>query len=98
MVQGDELNAVDRVSVNPGDRDPLRSGGHQVYSLLQQAEGVVNFIVDDGLVEVVSVGLLQHLRFLLEPLKRVILSHAWGDGGSCDEDNIGSKLSCPEDL
>lgn len=73
MVQGDELNAVDRVSVNPGDRDPLRSGGHQVYSLLQQAEGVVNFIVDDGLVEVVSVGLLQHLRFLLEPLKRVIL-------------------------
>lgn len=26
------------------------------------------------------------------------LSHAWGDGGSCDEDDIGSKLSCPEDL
>lgn len=28
----------------------------------------------------------------------IYLSHAWGDGGRCDEDDIGSKLSCPEDL
>lgn len=26
------------------------------------------------------------------------LGHAWGDGGSCDEDHVGSKLGCPEDL
>lgn len=49
------------MSVDPGDRDPLRSGGHQVYSLLQQSDGVINLIVDDGLVKVVSVGPLQHL-------------------------------------
>lgn len=61
------------MSVDPGDGDPLRSGGHQVYGLLQQADGVIDLIVDDGLVKVVSVGPLQHLRFFLEPLKRVIL-------------------------
>lgn len=73
IVQADELIAVECMSVDPGDGDPLRSGGHQVYGLLQQSDGVINLIVDDGLVKVVSVGLLQHLRFLLEPLKRVIL-------------------------
>lgn len=68
IIKGDE-----RLSVDPGDRDPLRSGGHQVYSFLQQADGVVNLIVDDGLVKVVSVGPLQQLRFFLEPLERLIL-------------------------
>lgn len=61
------------MSVDPGDGDPLGSGGHQVHSLLQQADGVVDLIVDDGLIEVVSVGSLKHLRFLLEPLKRLVL-------------------------
>ena len=74
IVLGDgELNAVERVSVDPGDGDPLGGGGHQVHGLLQQSDGVVDLVVDDGLVEVVGVGPLQHLRFLLEPLKRVVL-------------------------
>ncbi|TNN70239.1 hypothetical protein EYF80_019453 [Liparis tanakae] len=63
-----ELDAID-----PGDGDPLGGGGHQVYGLLQQPDGVVDLVVDDGLVEVVGVGPLQHLGFLLEPLERVIL-------------------------
>lgn len=62
------------LSVDPGDGDPLSRGGHQVNSLLQQADGVVDLVVNDGLVEVVSVGPLQHLRFLLEPLEWVVLS------------------------
>lgn len=61
IVQGDERIAVQCMSVDPGDRDPLGSGGHQIYSLLQQSDGVINLIVDDGLVKVVSVGPLQHL-------------------------------------
>lgn len=73
IVQADERIAVECMSVDPGDGDPLRSGGHQVHSLLQQSDGVVNLIVDDGLVKVVSVGPLQHLGFLLQPLERVIL-------------------------
>lgn len=68
VVEGNEC-----LSVDPRDWDPLRSGGHQIYSLLQQADGVVYLIVDDGLVKVVSIGPLQHLRLLLQPLKRVIL-------------------------
>lgn len=67
------LNAAGRVSVDPGDGDPLGGGGHQVYGLLQHAEGVVDLVVDDGLVEVVGVGVLQHLGFFLEPLEGVVL-------------------------
>lgn len=44
------------LSVNPGDGDPLGGRGDQVYGLFQQADGVVDFVVDDGLVEVVGVG------------------------------------------
>lgn len=65
IVEGDERVAVECMSVDPGDGNPLRSGGHQVHGLLQQADGVVDLVVDDGLVKVVSVGLLQHLRLLL---------------------------------
>lgn len=49
------------MSVDPGDGDPLGSGGHQVYGLLQQADGVIDLIIDDGLIKVVSVGSLKHL-------------------------------------
>lgn len=74
IVQGVELIVVvECMSVDPGDGDPLRGGGHQVYRLLQQPDGVVDLVVDDGLVKVVGVGPLQHLGFLLEPLKRVVL-------------------------
>lgn len=62
------------LSVDPGDGDPLSGAGHQVHGLLKQADGVVDLVVDDGLVEVVSVGPLEHLRFFLEPLKGVILA------------------------
>lgn len=62
-----------RVSVDPGDGDPLRGGGHQVDGLLQQSDGVVDLVVDDGLVEAVGVGLLQDLRLLLQPLERLVL-------------------------
>lgn len=61
------------MSVDPGDGDPLGGGGHQVHGLLQQSDGVVDLVVDDGLVEVVGVGPLQHLGFLLEPLEGVVL-------------------------
>lgn len=64
------------VSVDPGDGDPLGSGGHQVHGLFQQADGVVDLVVDDRLVEVVGVGGLEHLRLLLEPLKGVVLGGA----------------------
>lgn len=61
------------MSVDPGDGDPLGSGGHQVHGLLQQADGVIDLIIDDGLIKVVSVGSLKHLRFLLESLERLVL-------------------------
>lgn len=66
------------MSVDPGDGDPLRSGGHQVYGFLQQADGVIDLIIDDGLIKVVSVGPLKHLRFLLEPLQRLVLGEVCG--------------------
>lgn len=71
--QGWIVRGEERVSVDPGDGDPLSGGGHQVHGLLQQANGVVNLVVDDGLVKVMSVGPLQHLGFLLESLERVVL-------------------------
>lgn len=61
------------LSVDPGDGDPLSGAGHQVHGLFQQTDGVVDLVVDYGLVEVVSVGPLEHLRFFLEPLKGVVL-------------------------
>lgn len=36
-------------------------------------DGLINLVVDDGLVEVVGVGLLQDLRLLLQPLERLVL-------------------------
>lgn len=56
-------------SVHPGHRDPLTGGAHQVNGLLQVPDGLVNLVVDDGLVEVVCVGLLQDLRLFLQPLE-----------------------------
>ena len=70
---GVELVAVERLSVDPGDGHPLGGGGHQVHGLLQQADGVVDLVVDDGLVKVVGVGALQQLRLLLQPLQGVVL-------------------------
>lgn len=35
IVEGDERVAVECMSVDPGDGNPLRSGGHQVHGLLQ---------------------------------------------------------------
>lgn len=58
VVVVDGVATVECVSVHPGDRHPLRGGGHQVHSFLQQADGVVNLVVYDGLVEVVGVGSL----------------------------------------
>lgn len=55
------MGALARGSVDPGDGHPLGRGGHEVHGLLQQMDGVVDLVVDDGLVEVVGVGLLQHL-------------------------------------
>lgn len=98
MFRGRQLVAVDCVSVDPGYGNPLRSVRDQVHGFLQQANGVVDFVVDNGLIKIVSVGVLQHLRFLLESLKRVVLSYARGDGWGCNKDNIGSKLCSPEDL
>lgn len=72
-VEGEELVAVERVSVDPGDGDPLGGGGHQVHGLLQQPDGVVDLVVDDGLVEVVGVSSLEHLGFFLESLERIVL-------------------------
>lgn len=60
-------------SVNPGHRNPLAGGAHQIHGLFQVPDGLVDLVVDDGLVEVVGVGLLQDLRLLLEPLERVVL-------------------------
>jgi len=80
IVRGDEPPIGVGASVDPGDGDPLGGGGHQVYGLLQQPDGVVDLVVDDGLVKVVAVGPLQHLGFLLEPLERVIL-RVWWEGG-----------------
>lgn len=55
-------------SVDPGHGNPLAGGAHQIHGLLQVPDGLVNLVVDDGLVEVVGVGLLQDLRLFLEPL------------------------------
>lgn len=60
-------------SVDPGHRNPLAGGAHQIDGLLQVPDSVIDLIVDDGLVKVVGVGLLQDLRLLLQPLQRLIL-------------------------
>ncbi len=60
-------------SVDPGHRNPLAGGAHQIDGLLQVLDGLIDLVVDDGLVEVVGVGLLQDLRLLLQPLERLIL-------------------------
>lgn len=36
-------------------------------------DGLIDLVVDDGLVEVVGVGLLQDLRLLLQPLEGLVL-------------------------
>lgn len=59
--------------VHPGHRHPLRSAGHQVDGILQQPDSVVDLVIDDHLIEVMSVGVLQRLRLLLQPLERLVL-------------------------
>lgn len=60
-------------SVDPGHRDPLAAGGHQVHGLLQEDDGLLDLIVDERHVEVMAVRLLQDLRLLLQPLQRLVL-------------------------
>ena len=60
-------------SVDPGHRDPLAGGAHQINGLLQVPDGFIDLVVDNGHIEVVGVGLLQDLRLLLQPLERLIL-------------------------
>lgn len=60
-------------SVDPGHRNPLAGGAHQIDGFLQVLDGLIDLVVDDGLVEVVGVGLLQDLRLLLQPLERLVL-------------------------
>lgn len=60
-------------SVDPGHGDPLAGGAHQVDGLLQVPDGLIDLVVDDGLVEVVGVGLLQDLGLLLQSLERLVL-------------------------
>lgn len=60
-------------SVDPGHRDPLAGCAHQIDGLLQEPDGLVDLVVDYGLVEVVGVGFLQDLRLLLQPLQRLVL-------------------------
>lgn len=75
--------------INPGHRNPLSGGTHQVHSLLQQTDGVVDLVVDDGLVEVMGVGLLEALGLLLQPLERVILKGGGGGEGRKSQNNRG---------
>lgn len=60
-------------SVDPGHRNPLAGGAHQIHGHFQVLDGLIDLIVDDGLVKVVGVGLLQDLRLFLQPLERLIL-------------------------
>lgn len=68
------------ISVDPGHRDPLAGGAHQVHGLLQERDGFVDLVVDDGLVEAVGVGVLQDLRLLLQPLQGLVLGAGRGRG------------------
>lgn len=61
------------MSVDPGHRNPLAGCAHQIDGLLQVPDGLIDLVVDDGLVEVVGIGLLQDLRLLLQPLERFVL-------------------------
>lgn len=54
------------VLVDPGHRNPLSCSAHQVYSLLQVPDCLIDLVVDDGLVKVVCVGLLEDLGLLLQ--------------------------------
>lgn len=56
------------VLVDPGHRNPLGGAANHVYGFLQEADGLVNFIIDDGLVKVMCICLLEDLRLLLQPL------------------------------
>lgn len=60
-------------SVDPGHRNPLAGGAHQIHGLFQVPDGLVDLVVDNGLVKVVGVGLLQDLRLFLQPLQRFVL-------------------------
>lgn len=65
-------------SVDPRDGHPLAGGADHVDGLLQVPDGLVDLIVDDGLVKVVSVRLLQDLGLLLQPLEGLVLSGTRG--------------------
>lgn len=49
------------VLVDPGHGHPLRCSAHQIYSLLQVPDRLIDLVVDDGLVKVVCVCLLEDL-------------------------------------
>lgn len=61
--------------IHPGHRDPLRGAGHQINGLLQQADGLVDLIIDNGLIKVMRVRVLESLRLFLQPLERFVLKH-----------------------
>ena len=60
-------------SVDPADRHPLRRGAHLLYGLLQRAYRVLDVIVHNFEVEVVSVGLLQQFTLAGQALQAAIL-------------------------
>lgn len=74
--------------VDPGNGHPLARRAHEVDGLLEVSDGLVDLVVDDGLVKVVCVGLLQDLRLLLQPLERLVLL-----GGDGERWTGGSGLS-----
>ena len=60
-------------SVDPADGDPLRQRAHVVDALLQRADRVVDVVVDDLHVEVVSIGALQRITLAHQPLQALVL-------------------------
>lgn len=75
---GDGAGGGVRTSVDPWDGHPLAAVAYQLHGLLQVADGVIDLVVDDGLVEIVRVRLLQDLRLLLKTLQGLVLSE-WGE-------------------
>lgn len=60
---------------------PLRFGAESADVVLQNLDGLLDVVVDDGEVEEVAIGVLQQVRLLGEPLQAAVeLGVQCGDG------------------
>lgn len=59
--------------VNPGDGYPLRAARQRLHGLLQNSNSLLNVVVHDGQVKVVTVRSFQKCRFFDQSLQASVI-------------------------